>query len=56
MTSATDLVLLSEAHPLQGYLAYKKHTPARTLQQDYTWCPIVVLGGGGGVVMSEVPL
>ena len=33
---------------LQGYLAHKKHPPARTLQWDYTWGSMVVLEGGGG--------
>jgi len=32
---------------VQGYLANKEHPPPRTLQQDYTWGPLVVLGGGG---------
>ena len=31
---------------LQGYLAHKKLPPRRTLQQDYTWGPMVVLGEG----------
>ena len=41
---------------LQVYLAHKKHPPPRTLQKDYTWGPMVVLGGGGLFVVSEVPL
>jgi len=28
------------------YLAHKKHRQPRTLQQDYTWGPIVVQVGG----------
>ena len=40
---------------LQGYLAHKKLHPPRTLQQEYAEGPMVVLGGGG-FVMSEVPL
>ena len=31
---------------IQGYLAHKKLSPARTLLQDYAWGPTVVLGGG----------
>ena len=30
----------------QGYLAYKKPPPRRTLQQDYAEGPIEALGGG----------
>ena len=30
---------------LQGYLAHQKHFPPGTLQKDYTWGPVVVLGG-----------
>ena len=39
----------------QGY-RHKKHPPPRTLQQDYTWGRVVVLGGGGLFLMREVPL
>ena len=39
---------------LQGYLAHKNLPPPRTLKQDYTQGPIVVLGVGM-LLMSEVP-
>ena len=32
----------------QGYLAHNQQPPPRTLQEDYTQGPTVVLGGGGG--------
>jgi len=38
--------LTSTKRALQGYLAHKKHPPPRTLQWDYTYGPIAVLGGG----------
>ena len=38
---------------VQGYLAHKKQRPPRTLQKDYAWVSMVVLGRGGGVLMSE---
>ena len=41
---------------LQGYLAHKKTHPPRTLPKAYTSGPKGVLGGEGGVLMSEVPL
>ena len=31
---------------VQGNLAHKKKRLPRTLQYDYAWCPMVVLGGG----------
>ena len=37
------------------YLAHEKHLPARTLQQGYTWGPVVGPGVGADS-MSEVPL
>ena len=40
----------------QGYLAHKNPPPPRSLQQDYTQGPMVVLKGGGAFHMSEVPL
>ena len=40
--------------PLQGYLAYQKPPPRRTLQWDYAQGPTVVLGWGR-ILMSEVP-
>ena len=41
---------------LQGYPAHKKHPPHRTLHKDYALGLMVVLGGGGLFLMSEVPL
>ena len=38
--------------PIQGYLFHERHPPPRTLQEG----PIVVQGGGGLFLMSEVPL
>ena len=35
------------ARVLQGCLAYQKPPPHRTLQWDYTWVPLTVLGEGG---------
>ena len=32
---------------VQGYLSQQKQPPPRTLQQDYAWGPMVVLGGEG---------
>jgi hypothetical protein len=32
---------------IQGYLAHKKPYPHRTLQLDFAYGPMVVLGGGG---------
>ena len=43
------------AWSLQGYLAHKKHPPPRTLQWDYTYGPMVILGGVL-FLMSEVLL
>ena len=40
---------------LQGYLAYKKPPPRRTLQYGHAWVLVAVLGGEG-VLVSEVPL
>ena len=37
----------SRGPALEGYLAHNKTPPLRTLQQDHTWGPMVVLGGGG---------
>ena len=39
---------------VQGYLAHNKHPPPKTLQQDCTWEPMVVLVvvlGGGAVFL-----
>ena len=41
---------------LQRYLAHNKHPLPRTLQKDFTQGPLVVLGGGGVFLISEVPL
>ena len=35
---------------LQGYLAHKKLTPPRNLEEAYTSAPMVVLGGGGSLL------
>ena len=40
---------------VQGYLANKKQPPSRTLQKDYAYGPMVVLGGRL-FLMSEVSL
>jgi len=40
---------------LQGCLAHKKPPHPRTLQWDYAYAPVVVLGGAL-FLMSEVPL
>ena len=40
---------------LQGYFTHTKQRPPETPQKDYAWGPMVVLGGGG-VLLSEVPL
>ena len=40
---------------VQGYLAHEKQRPPSPLQKDYSKGPVAVLGGGG-VLMSEVPL
>ena len=40
---------------LQGYLVYKKTHPPRTLQQDYAYGPMAVLGGGR-FLMGKLPL
>ena len=40
---------------IQGYLADKKRRPPRTLQQDFSWGPMVALGGGL-FLMNQVPL
>ena len=40
---------------LQGYLAHTKHPPPRILRQDFTYGPMVILGGGL-FLMSEAPL
>jgi len=37
---------ISEGLAVQKYLAHKKLPPARTLEQDYAWGPMVTLGGG----------
>ena len=41
---------------IQGYLAHKEQRPPRTLPQEYAQGPMVVLGGGGLFLMSEVHL
>ena len=57
ITTLSDLVafLAAVRAPIQGYLAYKKPPPRRTLQQEYARGPMVVLQGGL-FFMSEVPL
>ena len=39
---------------LQGYLTHKKLPPPGTLQKAYA--PMVVLGGVGQLLISEIPL
>ena len=34
----------------QGCLTHKKHPAPRTVQQDYTWGHMMVLGGGGAFI------
>jgi len=46
---------VAAAH-VQGYLAHKKPHHPRTLNWAYAQGPMVVLGGGGLVLMSEVTL
>ena len=41
---------------VQGYLAHKNPLPPRTLQLDYTWGRIMVLGWGGGSYERGTPV
>ena len=52
MRSATHL----PKSVVQEFLARKKTSRSRNLQQDYAYGPLVVLGGGGRFLMSELPL
>ena len=46
----------SAGRPIQGYLAHKKYPPPRTLWEDYTWGPMVVVLGGGGSYERGTPI
>ena len=54
--SAMPGITGNRAAMVQGYLAHKKQRPPRTPQKDYTYDPSVVLGGGGLLLISEVPM
>ena len=47
-------MMVRSAGSYKGYLDQKKLRPPWTLQWDYAWGPMVVLGGL--FLMSEVPL